>query len=222
MKIGIMQPYFFPYIGYFQLINAVDVYVNLNHVSFMKGSYMTRNVLKKNIPINIDVSNGSQNRTCTEINVIANDKWFDKFYKTLELNYKKEFYFKDVMENIIEPWKLSDFKNISDFNFNSIVYISKYLDIKTEFISSSVGITQKKLNKGLQDIIKHFNATTYINAIGGKELYSKDDFKNKGIELKFIEMKDISVHPKYISILDLLFRYDKEILKEQLNRYILV
>ena len=46
MKIGIMQPYFFPYIGYFQLINEVDVYVNLDHVSFMKRSYMTRNTLK--------------------------------------------------------------------------------------------------------------------------------------------------------------------------------
>ena len=48
MKIGVMQPYFFPYLGYFQLINEVDVYVNLDHVSFMKRSYMTRNILKNN------------------------------------------------------------------------------------------------------------------------------------------------------------------------------
>ena len=53
MKIGVMQPYFFPYLGYFQLINEVDVYVNLDHVSFMKRSYMTRNTLKNNVAINI-------------------------------------------------------------------------------------------------------------------------------------------------------------------------
>ena len=46
MRVGIMQPYFFPYIGYFQLIDAVDIYVNLDHVSFMKRSYMTRNSIK--------------------------------------------------------------------------------------------------------------------------------------------------------------------------------
>ena len=84
MRVGIMQPYFFPYIGYFQLIDAVDTYVNLDHVSFMKRSYMTRNTLKNNTAINIPVSNGSQNKTCREVNVIADDKWFSQFEKTLE------------------------------------------------------------------------------------------------------------------------------------------
>lgn len=217
-----MQPYFFPYIGYFQLINAVDVYVNLNHVSFIKNGYMTRNIIKNDINININVSNASQNKRCIDVDVLADNKWFGKFYKTLELNYKKEYYFNDVMENIIDIWKFSNFKNISDFNFNSIFYICKYLDIKTELISSSVGITERKLNEGLQDIVKHFNGKTYINTIGGQKLYSKEDFNNNGMELKFIQMENISVNPKYISILDLLFRYDRVFLKEQLNRYILI
>ena len=71
MKIGIMQPYFFPYIGYFQLMQEVDLYVNLEHVSFMKRSYMTRNTIKNNTPINIPVSNGSQNKTCIEVKVLS-------------------------------------------------------------------------------------------------------------------------------------------------------
>ena len=85
-----MQPYFFPYIGYFQLIDAVDIYVNLDHVSFMKSSYMTRNTLKNNTPFNIPCIGGSQNKKCTEVMVQADKQWFGKFYKTLEHLYGKE------------------------------------------------------------------------------------------------------------------------------------
>lgn len=221
MKIGVMQPYFFPYIGYFQLIQAVDIYVNLDHVAFMKRSYMTRNTLKNNISINIDVSGGSQNKKCNEVEVLANEKWFSKFYKTLELNYKKEPYYNDVISQIIDPWKYSKFNNISEFNFTSIYYICQYLGIQTQFFSSQ-GITEQPKNKGLQDITKHFKGTTYINAIGGQKLYNKEDFASQNIDLKFIQMGDLEVDNKYASILDLLFRYDKEHLKEQLNKYTLV
>jgi len=221
MKIGIMQPYFFPYIGYFQLIQAVDIYVNLDHVAFMKRSYMTRNTLKNNTPININVLGGSQNKSCIEVEVLADDKWFDKFYKTLELNYKKEPYYNDVISQIINPWKQSTFHNISEFNFNSIYYICQYLNIQAQFFSSQ-GITTKKKNEGLQDITKYFKGNTYINAIGGQKLYNKEDFASQNIDLKFIQMGDIEVDNKYASILDLLFRYSKDHLINQLNNYTLI
>jgi hypothetical protein len=123
MKIGVMQPYFFPYIGYFQLINAVDVYVNLDHVSFMKRSYMVRNTLKNNTPINIPVLDGSQNKTCAEVNASADEKWFKKFERTLELLYKKDNNDQIILDEIILPWKNSILSinrpiSISEFNFN--------------------------------------------------------------------------------------------------------
>lgn len=231
MKIGIMQPYFFPYIGYFQLIHAVDTYVNLDHVSFMKRSYMTRNTLKNNISISIPVIGGSQNKKCDEVITLADNKWFDKFYKTLELNYKKSPYFNTVVEEVIDPWrKHIDLENkmfnspvsISFFNFTSILKVCKYLDIQTKFIPTSNNQTENKLNKGLQDIIKHYKATTYINAIGGQKLYTKEDFASQGIDLKFIKMESIDVENPYVSILDLLFNYDKDHLKEQLTKYTLI
>ena len=222
MKIGIMQPYFFPYIGYFQLIQAVNLYVNLDHVAFMKRSYMTRNTLKNNTPINVNVSGGSQNKSCTEVEVLADDKWFDKFYKTLEFNYKKEPYYNDTMSQIINPWRQSTFNNISEFNLNSIRLICNYLNVSTRFIDTSQEITTRKKNEGLQDITKHFKGTTYINAIGGQSLYNKEDFAAQNIDLKFIQMDNLEVDNKYASILDLLFRYNKEHLKEQLNKYTLI
>lgn len=225
MRVGIMQPYFFPYIGYFQLIDAVDTYVNLDHVSFMKRSYMTRNTLKNNTAINIPVSNGSQNKTCREVNVIADGKWFSQFEKTLESLYRKQPNYNTVIEEVYEPWKahikMDNPLSISHFNFSSIQHICSYLDIRADF-HSSVGITTKKKNEGLQDITKHFNGDTYINAIGGQKLYNKEDFASQGIELNFIKMGDLDLVNPYASILDLLFTYDKDHLKEQIKKYTLI
>ena len=95
-----MQPYFIPYIGYFQLIDSVDTYVNLDHVSFMKRSYMTRNVLKNNTPINVNVWGASQNKKCNEIYVNFENNYIPKFLKTLENLYSKELNY-----TIIPFWK---------------------------------------------------------------------------------------------------------------------
>ena len=226
MKIGVMQPYFFPYIGYFQLINAVDVYVNLDHVSFMKRSYMVRNTLKNNTPINIPVLDGSQNKTCAEVNASADEKWFKKFERTLELLYKKDNNYQIILDEIILPWKNSILSinrpiSISEFNFSSINYICKYLNIEKRFYSS-IGITDRKKNEGIQDIVKYFEGKTYINAIGGQKLYSKEDFESQEIDLIFIKMGEVKFDNPYTSILDLLFRYDKEFIKNELSNYTLI
>ena len=217
-----MQPYFFPYLGYFQLIKEVDTYINLDHVAFMKRSYMTRNTLKNGILININVSGGSQNKSCTEIKVLDDSKWWSKLYKTLDINYKKSPNYSRVITQIIDPLCYWNQNTISEFNLDAIKLICNYLDIKTKFIDTSEGITSNPKNKGLQDITKHFGGTTYINAIGGQELYNKKDFASQNIDLKFIQMGKIEVDNQYASILDLLFRYDKEHLKQQLNKYTLI
>ena len=83
-------------------------------------------------------------------------------------------------------------------------------------------MTKNNFNLGLQDIVRNFNGDHYINSIGGKELYSKEDFREVGIKLNFIQMDDLEVENPYISILDLLFKYDKEYIKTQLEKYTLV
>lgn len=226
MKVGIMQPYFFPYIGYFQLIHAVDTYVILDHVAFMKQSYMTRNALKNGVNINIPVSGGSQNKSCKEVTVLADEKWFTKFEKTLEALYRKETNYNTILNEIIIPWKnniktLNRPVSISEFNFSSICYICEYLGCIRKFYSS-VDITTRKKNEGLQDITKYFKGNVYINAIGGQKLYNKEDFANQEINLYFIKMEDMELDNPYASILDLLFRYSKEHIQQQLIKYTLI
>jgi hypothetical protein len=224
--IAIMQPYFFPYMGYFQLIHCVDKYINLDHVSFMKRSYMTRNTLRNDVPINIPVSGGSQNKRCNEVITLGDEKWFSKFYKTLEHNYKQESRFTEVLDQVISPWKedvlAKTQTTISEFNFIAIERICNYLDIKTDLHKTSMGITDAKFDMGLKDIVKHFEETHYVNAIGGQSLYHKDNFHSDGVTLSFIKMSKLDFKNQYASILDILFTYDVSHIKTQLNKFELI
>ena len=217
-----MQPYFFPYIGYFQLIHCVDTYVNLDHVSFMKRSYMTRNTLKNNTTININVWKASQNKKCNEIYVNFENNYIPKFLKTLENLYSKESHYEIILNEIILPEFIDRKITISKFNLNLIKRICNYLDIKTKIVDTSENLTKLKKGEGLKEITKHFNSKSYINAIGGQSLYNKEDFKNDNIQLSFIEMGNVVFDNKYTSILDLLFRYNKEYIKEQIRNYKLI
>ena len=217
-----MQPYFFPYIGYFQLIHCVDTYVNLDHVSFMKRSYMTRNTLKNNTIINVNVWKASQNKKCNEIYVNFENNYIPKFLKTLENLYSKESHYETILSEIILPEFIDRKTTISKFNLNLIKRICNYLDIKTKIIDTSENLTKLKKGEGLKEITKHFNSKSYINAIGGQSLYNKEDFKNDNIQLNFIEMGNVAFDNKYTSILDLLFRYNKEYIKEQIRNYKLI
>ena len=222
MRIGIMQPYFFPYIGYFQLIHAVDTYVNLDHVSFMKRSYMTRNTLKNNTGINVNVYNSSQNKRCNEVMVNFENKYIDKFNRTLQTLYAKSPYYSEIMNNIIIPEFIDREISISQFNINIIKRICSYLDIQTNMLNTSEGMTELKKGEGLKEITNKLDGSEYVNAIGGQALYNKEDFKQSNIDLYFVKMGDVEFNNKYASILDLLFTYPKEYIQQQLSKYTLI
>jgi hypothetical protein len=224
MKVGIMQPYFFPYMGYFQLIHAVDVYVNLDHVSFMKRSYMTRNSLKNSTTINLQVSSASQNKTCREVFVSFEHDYLNKFYKTLRNLYSKSPYFDAVMQRLIEPNFFQREVNVSEFNLGLIKTICEILEIKTKIIETSThyknSIFKKEL--GLQGITKELGGKTYINAIGGTKLYDKGNFREAGVDLLFIKTSEMEVENVYDSILHQLMSYPADHLSNQINKYELI
>lgn len=224
MKVAIMQPYFFPYIGYFQLIHAVDIYVNLDHVSFMKRSFLTRNILKNNTGINVSVWNGSQNKKCSEVMVNFSEGYINNFLKKLQHLYSKTSNYSTILNEIIIPEFIDREISVSQFNLNIIRRINGYLDITTKIIETSEGFEHLDLKReaNLKSITKQLKGTDYINSIGGKELYNKEDFKNDNINLSFLEMGDVKFDNKYSSILDLLFRYEKEYIKEELKKYTLI
>lgn len=229
MRVAIMQPYLFPYIGYFQLINAVDTFVIYDDVNYINRGWINRN----NILINnekklftISLKEASQNKLINEIEICDD---FQKFLKTLRLNYSKAPFLDDVYP-LIEKITSFENKRLSDFTLNSLIEIILYLNIKKEFILSS-NLLKKNFLKGQDKIInicETLNATTYVNAIGGNELYNKDIFLKHNIKLLFIKTELISYKQfnnefvPWLSIIDLLMFNSKEKIKSMLNQYELI
>jgi hypothetical protein len=233
MKTAIIQPYIFPYLGYFQLIQAVNTFVFYDDVNFIKRGWINRNQLLVNNSahlFSIPLKNASQNKLINEVELAIDDKWMNNFYATLEQNYKKAPYYKDTL-NLIQQVFSTNSKTISDLSISSIITISKHIGITTVFKKSSISYSSSKgmeKSNRLIEITKRSNAKIYINPSGGKELYQKNYFKKQNIELSFIENK-LSNYPQFnsdfiagLSIIDVLMFNSKSEIIEQLNSYNLI
>lgn len=138
MKVGIMQPYFFPYLGYWQLINAVDKYVVYDDVNFIKGGWISRNNILLNGSrhlITLPLYKASSFKKINEIEITKDQVALMKVLKLLESAYKRAPYFETVMP-LIKNLILNN-SNIAMLNYNSIIEINQFLGIKTEIILSS-------------------------------------------------------------------------------------
>lgn len=232
MKLGIMQPYFFPYIGYWQLINSVDKYIIYDDVNFIKGGWINRNRILFNGDsklINVQMYKSSANKLINEIEVMGNFSYNKKLLKTIECCYKKAPYFNHVfplIENIINYEET----NLACYLINSIKYICSYLMIDTELIISSDMRKNNNL-KGEEKVIEICNvlgAKEYYNAIGGKELYSYKRFSQNEIILKFLQTKDIK-YPQFenefipnLSIIDVMMFNSVQEVRHLLRCYELI
>lgn len=226
MKLAIMQPYFFPYIGYFQLINAVDAFVVYDDVNYINRGWINRNNLLadgKSELITLETSGASQNKLINEIGIGENRK---KLLKNISQKYSRAPCFEDVFP-VIENVMLSGEKNLARFLENSLRVVCKYLGISKQWYRSS----EVRKNNALRgqdkiiDICHGLNATHYINPAGGKDLYERKRFLDEGIRLSFIEMRPIS-YPQFgkdfvpcLSIIDVMMFNDKKQCSDLLEEY---
>lgn len=229
MKLGIMQPYFFPYMGYWQLINAVDKYVIYDDVNFIKGGWINRNnilINKKVNLINLRIHKASPNKLINEIEVLGNETYNNKLLKTIEESYKKAPYFNFVFP-VIEKVVDQDEKNLAKYLAFSIKEVCNYLGIKTQLILSSE-INKNNDLRGQDKVIeicKIFKADMYINAIGGKALYSVKEFDSNGIQLKFLKTGGINYQQfnndfiPNLSIIDVMMFNSPEEINKMFNIY---
>lgn len=229
MKLGIMQPYFMPYIGYWQLMAAVDTYVVYDDVNYIKGGWVSRN----NILLNgqkhmftITLNGASPNKLFNEI-TIKDD--FKKFSRLIESAYCKAPYYVEMKALLEKIYGYED-KSLGVFMMHSFQVVLDYLEIDTKLILSST-IAKDNSQRG-KDKVKHIchllGADTYYNAIGGQELYDKDDFKADGIDLKFVRTNLVpyaQLGDEFVpglSIIDVLMNQGKGGTKKLLNEYTLI
>jgi hypothetical protein len=231
-SIAVMQPYIFPYLGYFQLINAVDEFVFYNDVNYIKGGWINRNNVlidkeEKLFTLPIDKSSSNKLICDTFIHRALYEKWKKKFLRSLEQSYKKAPYFDDTFTLVKNVLSTSN-DNLSQLALKSAVSVTRFLDIKTNFASSSVtNLNSRHLSAQSRviDIVKKNKAKVYINTIGGKELYDKSDFKACGIDLLFLN-PSIKPYKQFdnhfvsgLSIIDVLMFNSKEECRMLIKNY---
>lgn len=228
MKLAIMQPYIFPYIGYFQLINAVDTFVVYDNIQFTKKGWINRNRMLVNgkdeyftIPLkkDSDFLNVDQRKLSDTFKTER-----IKLLRRITESYRKTPEFSSVY-SLLESVINNDEENLFGFIYQSLQAVCKYLDIKTELIISSVMPIDHQLKS--QDkviaICKAMNATQYINPAGGAELYSKEGFKQNNIELNFIKSNPIEYRQfknefvPWLSMIDVMMFNSKEKVQEYLQ-----
>ena len=232
MKLAVMQPYFFPYLPYWQLMNAVDKYIVYDDVNYIKGGWINRNrILINGKPafFNLPVIGSSSYKLIGEVSCNLNAVKRRKMLTTLELAYKKAPQFNAVMP-LIEKIILYESEKIVPFLLNSFSIIGQYLDIDTEIILSSTLPKDNSL-KGKDKVLaicEYFGATEYFNAIGGVDMYSAEDFKARGINLKFLKSNPIKYKQfknefqSDLSIIDILMFCDIKSVKAFLLNYELI
>lgn len=234
MKIAIMQPYFFPYIGYFQLINAVDEFILYDNIEYSKKGWINRNrILVNNSDSYITIPLKKDSDFLHIRERFLADSWKtdkNKMLNRITESYRKAPYFENVY-HIIEDCILFKEINLFEFIKNSIYKVNSFLGINTPVVvSSTLDINHKlKSEEKVIEICKSRKAKIYINPIGGLNIYKKENFIEKGIELFFLKSGDFSYNQfndkfvPWLSILDVMMFSKKENIKNYLdNSYSLI
>ena len=230
MKIAIMQPYLFPYLGYFQLIHAVDTFVFYDDVNFIKRGWINRNQIlidNKAALFTVPLKKASQNNLINEIDMAIDEKWLSQFFKTIEQNYKNAPYFDDTFLILKKVFGKKQTK-ISSLAIDSVFQISKYLQLNTKFEVSSIAYSNSiDLIKAerLIAICKEKGYDHYVNPSGGKELYQKNTFDKENIILSFID-NELLPYTQFgnkfvngLSIIDVLMFNTLEETKKLMSQY---
>ena len=232
MKVCVMQPYLFPYLGYWQMITAVDTFVVFDDVNYINKGWINRN----NILVNgqawmftLPLDKASQNKLINEIELGSDPKAKEKILRTIQMSYKKAPFYNNVYP-LVEKVFLNPQKNLALFLKDQFEAVFDFLDVRTKIILSS-DVEKDNSLKGqdkILEICRRLDCDTYINAIGGQELYSYDAFASRNMQLRFIKMKPVE-YAQYkqpfvpnLSFIDVMMFNDKARIKDLLLQYDLI
>ncbi len=229
MILAIMQPYLFPYWGYFQLIHAADKFIFYDDVNYIKGGWINRN----NILVNgrkhmytVEVTGASSFKKINEIQLGRN---MGKVLKTIEQAYNKAPYFQQAFPIVKRVFSNKNpEQSIAQLAIHSVTEVCTYLEIDTILETSSERYPYTRDSKGtkrLFKICKENLSHLYINTLAGSPIYSKKEFSEQNIELRFLDslqfeylqfVRDFTPH---LSIIDVLMFNSRDKLQETLPDY---
>jgi hypothetical protein len=183
-----MQPTYFPWIGYFKMINDVNLFIFLDDVQYSKGSWHSRNKIlnkSKEIWLTISLKKHKLNTNLNEISIFNLDSWKRTHINLLKSIYLKHPYYLSIKE-------ISDFlisiktEILSEVNIMIIKFICEKLFIKTKTVKSSNFNIDEKRTKKIITLLNNFKVNEYLSPAGSKNYLEEDNFNIKtSIKLKF-------------------------------------
>lgn len=187
-----MQPYFFPYLGYWQLMNIADRFVIYDDVNYIKRGWINRNrILINGEPryLTVPLSDASQNKKICELTIADSGNWRGKVLKSIEGAYRKSQWFADVFP-VLEDIVLCPERGLADYLKYQLVRMADFLSIDTILIASSRYYANTTLTGQARiiDICRREKADEYLNLAGGMALYDGNAFSEAGLSLQFMKM----------------------------------
>lgn len=233
-RIAVMQPYFFPYIGYYQLANQVDQFILYDNIEFSKRGWIHRNRILidqqiKYISLNLKKDSDFKEIRERVLSGVYFDKNRSKILRQIENSYKDSVSYSEVMP-VIESAMNVDSRNLYDYLLHTLLVIFDHLNINTEVITSSTVQIDHSLEskKKLRAFCKYFGVNQLLNPIGGKPLYDQSEFLENGVSISFMEAIDIQYNnqkgpvPTHLSIIDVMMNNSRDELQKMLHNFQLV
>lgn len=231
MKLGIMQPYFFPYLGYFDLINRTDKWVVFDIVQYQNKSWMSRN--RVHHPnngwqyISAPVEKHSRSTLIKDIHIKDAEDIKKKLIGQLEHYKNRAPYYENVCQIIMNVFDSAQGGSLIDLNIKTILAICDYLDIAIDYsICSEMDLEIPKINYPGQwalEIATALNAKEYINPPNGKNIFRIDEFQQRNIKLTFTSLINFKYNCEpyeeieHLSVIDLIMFCSPKKIKQYLD-----
>lgn len=192
MRVAIMQPYFFPYIGYFQLIGAVDLFVVYDNIKYTKKGWINRNRMLQNgqdLMFSLPLRHDADHLDVRD-RVLAPDFKRDKLLNQLRGAYARAPQFAATFPVVERAVRCAD-QNLFGYLHHALRCACDHLGLTTPIVVSSTVDVDHDL-RGQDKVIalaRAVGATAYVNPIGGTDLYDRDAFRQQGLELRFLRAR---------------------------------
>jgi len=228
MRLAIMQPYLFPYLGYFQLAASVDRFVVYDDVTFIKNGWINRNrILLAGAPhyLTVPLAGASSSRRIDEVRTQPRERWLGKLLEQLRHAYGRAPQYAPV-SRLVEQVLSDSTDSIARLSAKSVIDTCAYLGLETTFVTTSTGYGNEALRSEARviDICAREHASTYVNLPGGRTLYDAGTFAAASIDLEFVDTA-LPVYPQFgapfvpgLSIIDVLMFNHVESVHAMLSR----
>jgi len=193
MKLANMQPYFFPYLGYYSLIQKTDQFILFDDVQFIRHGWIERNRILKPAEgwqyVSVPLEKFSLGTKINQVVISSKEDWRNRIFRQLEHYKKRSPYYQKALEVISASFDIST-DSIVELNKNILLETCKYIEIPLNIqIFSEMNLEIESVThpgEWALNISKALNATKYINPTGGSEIFQKEQFDRAGIGIDFM------------------------------------